>query len=32
LQRYARPDEISADNVEQMLVDAVEHLFARSRT
>jgi hypothetical protein len=30
LQRYARPDEISADTVEQMLVDAVEHLFARS--
>jgi hypothetical protein len=29
LQRYTRPDAISADNVEQLLIDAIEQLFAR---
>jgi len=29
LQRYTRPDAISADQVEQLLIDAIEQLFAR---
>lgn len=29
LERHDHPDEITADYVEQCLVDAVEHLFAR---
>jgi hypothetical protein len=28
LVRYARPEEISADEVEQLVIDAVEHIFA----
>jgi hypothetical protein len=31
LLRYAHPDEIQADHVEQLLVDATEHLFAHAK-
>lgn len=31
LYRYAHPNDIQADNVEQLLVDAVEHIFAHCK-